>query len=209
VKFYCYLICLQEKKTQWRSWLRHCATSWKVAGSITDGVIRIFHWHNPSGRTMALGLTQPPTEMSTRNTTWGVKAAGAQGWQTYHLHVPIVLKSASLKEPSGPVRTCNGIALPFTGKKGLLRSSFRFFFACVANSKTERDTMQYLSGKRLHRRKSLKNTVLEHNHLCRCKKKNLYLRMCHWILSSYISSTEIYFPRIYFNVWAWLDKSIA
>ena len=28
---------------QWRSWLRHCATSQKVAGSIPDGVIGIFH----------------------------------------------------------------------------------------------------------------------------------------------------------------------
>ena len=27
----------------WRSWLRHCATSRKVAGSIPDGVIIIFH----------------------------------------------------------------------------------------------------------------------------------------------------------------------
>jgi hypothetical protein len=36
----------------WRSWLRHCATSRKVTGSIRDGVIGIFHWHNPSGRTM-------------------------------------------------------------------------------------------------------------------------------------------------------------
>ena len=27
----------------WRSWLRHCATSQKVAGSIPDGVIGIFH----------------------------------------------------------------------------------------------------------------------------------------------------------------------
>jgi hypothetical protein len=26
----------------WRSWLRHCATSRKVAGSIPDGVIGIF-----------------------------------------------------------------------------------------------------------------------------------------------------------------------
>jgi hypothetical protein len=26
---------------------------------------------------MALGLTQPPTEMSTRNISWWVKAAGA------------------------------------------------------------------------------------------------------------------------------------
>ena len=60
-----------------RSWLRHCATSRKVEGSIPDGVIGIFHWHNPSGRTMALGLTQPLPEMSTRNISWGVKAAGA------------------------------------------------------------------------------------------------------------------------------------
>jgi hypothetical protein len=46
----------------------------------------------------------------------GVKAAGAQGWQPCHLHVPIVLKSGSLKllEASGPVKACNGIALPFT-----------------------------------------------------------------------------------------------
>jgi hypothetical protein len=27
----------------WRSWLRHCATSRKVAGSIPNGVIGIFH----------------------------------------------------------------------------------------------------------------------------------------------------------------------
>ena len=36
-----------------------------------------FQWHNPSGRTMALGLTQPLTEMSTRHISWWVKAAGA------------------------------------------------------------------------------------------------------------------------------------
>ena len=46
-------------------------------GSIPEGVIGIFHLHNPSGRTMALGLTQPLTEMSTRNISWVVKAAGA------------------------------------------------------------------------------------------------------------------------------------
>jgi hypothetical protein len=49
----------------------------EVAGSIPDGVIGIFHRHNPSGRTMGLGSTQPLTEMSTRNVSWGVKAAGA------------------------------------------------------------------------------------------------------------------------------------
>ena len=36
-----------------------------------DGVIGIFHWHNSSGHTMALGLTQPLTEISTRNISWG------------------------------------------------------------------------------------------------------------------------------------------
>ena len=41
-----------------------------VAGSILDGVIGIFHWHNPSDRTMTLGSTQPLTEMSTRNIFW-------------------------------------------------------------------------------------------------------------------------------------------
>jgi hypothetical protein len=43
------------------SWLRHCATSRKVVGSST----------------MALGLTQPLTEISTRNISWGIKAADA------------------------------------------------------------------------------------------------------------------------------------
>jgi hypothetical protein len=29
--------------TRWCSWLRHCATSRKVAVSIPDGLIKIFH----------------------------------------------------------------------------------------------------------------------------------------------------------------------
>jgi len=108
------LLYLWMQGTWWRSWLRHWATSRKVAGSIPDVVIGIFHWHNPSGRTMALGSTQPLTEMSNRNISWWVKVAGAQGWQPYHLHVPILLKSGSLKlqEPTGPVQAGNGIALP-------------------------------------------------------------------------------------------------
>ena len=39
--------------------------------SIPDGVTGIFQWLNPSGRTMALGSSQPLTEMSTRNLSWG------------------------------------------------------------------------------------------------------------------------------------------
>jgi uncharacterized protein (DUF486 family) len=43
-----------------------------------------------SFRPMAQGSTQPLTEMSTKNISWGL------GLTDYHLHVPIVLKSGSL-----------------------------------------------------------------------------------------------------------------
>jgi hypothetical protein len=43
-----------------------CATSRKVAGSIPDQVIGFFNWPNSSSRIVALGSTQPLTEMSTR-----------------------------------------------------------------------------------------------------------------------------------------------
>jgi len=52
-------------------WLRCCATNRKVAGLIPYGVIGIFYWHNASDRTMALGSTEPLTEMSTRSIFWG------------------------------------------------------------------------------------------------------------------------------------------
>jgi hypothetical protein len=35
-----------------------------MAGSIPDGVIKFFYRHNPSGRTIVLGLTRPLTERS-------------------------------------------------------------------------------------------------------------------------------------------------
>ena len=49
----------------------------EAAGSIPDDVTGILHWHNPSGRTKTLGSTQPITEISKRNISWGVMAAGA------------------------------------------------------------------------------------------------------------------------------------
>ena len=63
--------------TRWRIWLRHCATSRKVDGSIPDDVNVNFHRHNPSGRTATLRSTKPLTEMSTRSISWRVKVAGA------------------------------------------------------------------------------------------------------------------------------------
>jgi hypothetical protein len=52
-------------------WLRHYATSQKVAGSIPDEVIGFFSWPSSSSRTMALGSTQLLTEMNTRNLPGG------------------------------------------------------------------------------------------------------------------------------------------
>ena len=69
-------------------WLRCWATNRKVAGSIPDGVIGIFHWHNPPDRTMALGSTQPLTN-EYQEDFLRVNAAGAYGWQPYHLPVPL------------------------------------------------------------------------------------------------------------------------
>jgi hypothetical protein len=58
-------------QTQWdtrqRSWLRHYATSWKVAGSIPDEVTGFFDLPNTSSHTMTLGSTQTLTQMSTMN----------------------------------------------------------------------------------------------------------------------------------------------
>jgi hypothetical protein len=69
---YLYLVPLFKKgPLMVAQWLRYCATNRKVAGSIPDGVIGIFHLHNPSDRTIALGSTQPLTEMSTRSISWG------------------------------------------------------------------------------------------------------------------------------------------
>ena len=91
----------------------------KVAGSIPDGgVIVIFHWHNPPDRTMALGSTQPLTEMSTRIISWG--KYGRCVWLTT-LPPPcaVVVKSGNLNflEPSGPLQACNGTDLPLLPHK--------------------------------------------------------------------------------------------
>jgi hypothetical protein len=44
--------------TRQRSWLRHCATSRKVAGSIPDEVIGFFNWPNPyRSRDSAVGMS--------------------------------------------------------------------------------------------------------------------------------------------------------
>ena len=41
--FFFFQVPFHAGGTRWRSWLRHCATSRKVMGSIPDDVIGIFH----------------------------------------------------------------------------------------------------------------------------------------------------------------------
>jgi hypothetical protein len=54
--------CMGQAVAQLVEALRHKP---EVCG-FPSGVTGIFHWHNPSGHAMALGSTQPLTEMSTR-----------------------------------------------------------------------------------------------------------------------------------------------
>ena len=63
-------------------------TNRKVAGSIPAGVSGFFFDINPSDRTMALGSTQPLTEMSTRSISCG-KGGRCVRLTTSHHPVPL------------------------------------------------------------------------------------------------------------------------
>jgi hypothetical protein len=56
--------------------LRHYATSRKVVGSIPDEIIGFFDWPNPCSRTIGLGSTQPLTEISNPESSWGEVTGG-------------------------------------------------------------------------------------------------------------------------------------
>ena len=92
-------------------WWRCCATNRKVAGSIPDGVIGIFHWHNPPDRTMALGVDSTSNRNEYQQNFLGVNAAGAYGWQPYHLPVPLSWNLGTLTSwnPLGHSRPVKGL----------------------------------------------------------------------------------------------------
>jgi hypothetical protein len=80
----------------------------KVSVSIPDGVIGISHWHNPCGRTMVLGLTQPLTEMSTTNISWGNKGGRCVGLTNLP---PLCADWLEMREHQtrGNLRACSGL----------------------------------------------------------------------------------------------------
>jgi hypothetical protein len=79
-----------------------------IVHRITDGVIEIFHWHNPFGRTLAIGSTQPLTEKSATNISWGGKAGRCVGLTTLP---PSCADCLEIWEPLSPgtLRACPGL----------------------------------------------------------------------------------------------------
>ena len=74
---------------------------------------------------MALGSTQPLTEMSTRCISWGWRRPVLKA-DNLPPFCAVVIKSGNLKflELSGPLQACNGTALPFL-------STLRYPLSCV------------------------------------------------------------------------------
>jgi hypothetical protein len=125
--------------TRWLCRKKHLATSWKAAGSNPYAVIGVFHWQNPSGRTMALGSTNPLTEMSTRNIFWGW--GGVKAVRCIRLtNLPpscaeckdalSTSTSWNLQGLSRPVQACPGIAVPLHFRT-LLLTLYKLLFSSV------------------------------------------------------------------------------
>ena len=72
-----YIKHIQSWGTRWRSWLRHCATSWKVAGSIPDGVIGFFSLTQSFRPYYGPGVDSASNRNEYQECFLGVKAAGA------------------------------------------------------------------------------------------------------------------------------------
>ena len=83
--------------TQWRCWLRQCATIRKVAVSIPDGVTGIFHWHSPSDHTMALGWTQHLRGRTARRPDNLTTFVCCLSWN---------LGTSTFRNPLGKIRVC-------------------------------------------------------------------------------------------------------
>ena len=89
--------------TRWRSWLRYCATSRKVAGSI--------HWN--FSFSMALDSSLPLSEMSTWAISWG--GNGGRCLQLTNLSPScayfLEIQAASISCPKGLSRPAQGYTL--------------------------------------------------------------------------------------------------
>jgi hypothetical protein len=92
-----------------RTHRHYCATSRKGACSFSDYVIGIFHWLNPSGRTMALRSTQPLREMSARKYFLRGKGDRCAGLTNLPLSCADCLESWE-PQPPGTLKACPGLS---------------------------------------------------------------------------------------------------
>ena len=95
-------------------WLRCCATNRKVAGSIAAGVSGFFIDIKSFRSHYGPGVDSASNRMSIRSNSWG-KGGRCVRLTTLPPSCAVVTKSGNLNflEHSGPLRACNGTALPF------------------------------------------------------------------------------------------------
>ena len=99
-----------------RSWMRHCATSRKGAGSIPDGVNEIFHWLNASSLIMALGF-----DSASNGNEYQRSSLGGKGGQCVGL--------TKLPSSCADFLELLGTSTSWT-PMGLSRDSFTYLFYC-------------------------------------------------------------------------------
>jgi hypothetical protein len=87
---------------------KHCTTSRKVAGSIPDGPIDIFYLFNPSGRSVAVGATQPLILNEYQGYLLGCTVGRCLGLTTLQ-YSPAYLLGIQGAKPLGAVRECPGL----------------------------------------------------------------------------------------------------
>ena len=98
------------------------AVGWGTALQVGRSRVRLpmvsleFFIDNPSGRTMALGSTQPPTEMNTSDASWGWKRAVRRAYNltTFMYRLSWNLGASASWNPLGLSRPVMGLLYRFT-----------------------------------------------------------------------------------------------
>ena len=114
-------------------WLRCCATNRRVAGSITDGVIGIFHWQSSRSH-YGPGVDSASNRNEYQENFLGVNAASAYRWQPYHLPVPLSWNLGTLTSwnPLGHSRPVTGlVCLYFIYLTGCGTVIYFVYLSCI------------------------------------------------------------------------------